>query len=574
MFNAGVAFGVAEGAGDFIVGIAKLAWNSAEGVAQAVTWALTKDLFVGSSVEAGYRWIWGETPGDAVQRKWNHITGAVGGVASVVTGAAEVFWKIVNDQNEAVLAVLTGDDATVRQMGEEYAGYFMLIGLILADTQTEWDGQTVFQKGQISGKIAFEVISIFAGAGSAKLASNIGKLKKIQSRFAKTEGFLGKVAQICGKWIAKMQTTKMCFVAGTLVHTSTGLVPIEKIQPGDMVFARDEFAPERQALRKVLGTAVTHTTILHDLTFVLPKSPACAEISETLSASAPHPFYVENRKPPCFVPAEDLRAGDLVSLRAGNTGIIVSNRVAHAPPGRYFTTYNFEVENYHTYFVGFIGLWVHNSGTSFCEGLFLVFERLLQRHNNNVWDAYTDLRLKGFVGRDARLADDGVGRLQLYTEARRRHFTDLGGGIPPWRSLSGQTLTLTRPPSSTGEMAAELAKNIEHVTGVKKPAGFASHHIVPPGYVDEAGNADRLRQLLSQHGVHLNEAANGTYIPHYKATANAYPSLGPRHGPLHSDSMMQKLWDRLNSIQGPTASKLRDELQKIAFELNQGTFIP
>ena len=46
-----------------------------------------------------------------------------------------------------------------------------------------------------------------------------------------------------------------CFVAGTLVHTDKGLVPIEKLKVGDMVLSRHENEPNGElAYKRVLNT--------------------------------------------------------------------------------------------------------------------------------------------------------------------------------------------------------------------------------------------------------------------------------------------------------------------------------
>ena len=41
-----------------------------------------------------------------------------------------------------------------------------------------------------------------------------------------------------------LKYNRACFVAGTLVHTDKGLVPIQDIKVGDMVLSRDEFNPQ------------------------------------------------------------------------------------------------------------------------------------------------------------------------------------------------------------------------------------------------------------------------------------------------------------------------------------------
>ncbi|MGB2786572.1 polymorphic toxin-type HINT domain-containing protein [Psychrobacter sp.] len=48
------------------------------------------------------------------------------------------------------------------------------------------------------------------------------------------------------------------FVAGTLIHTDKGLVPIQHIKVGDMVLSRDEHNPDGElAYKRVLNTFVS-----------------------------------------------------------------------------------------------------------------------------------------------------------------------------------------------------------------------------------------------------------------------------------------------------------------------------
>ena len=73
-----------------------------------------------------------------------------------------------------------------------------------------------------------------------------------------------------------------------------------------------------------------------------------------------HPFYVYNKG---FVKAEKLRAGDiLVSL---NGEKVILEKVQHEILENPVKVYNFEVEDYHTYFVGTERILVHNA----CGGI-------------------------------------------------------------------------------------------------------------------------------------------------------------------------------------------------------------
>ena len=54
--------------------------------------------------------------------------------------------------------------------------------------------------------------------------------------------------------------------------------------------------------------------------------------------------------------------GDELLLADGSLAHLQKITSEEAAPGESFTTYNFEVEQDHTYLVGKLGVWVHNSG--------------------------------------------------------------------------------------------------------------------------------------------------------------------------------------------------------------------
>ncbi len=62
------------------------------------------------------------------------------------------------------------------------------------------------------------------------------------------------------------------FVAGTLVHTERGLVPIEQIQVGDMVLSQPEIKGEL-AYRNVLNTFVHEDMEIYLVDYVLTNTP-------------------------------------------------------------------------------------------------------------------------------------------------------------------------------------------------------------------------------------------------------------------------------------------------------------
>ena len=76
---------------------------------------------------------------------------------------------------------------------------------------------------------------------------------------------------------------------------------------------------------------------------------------ETISATPTHPFYVDKLG---WTLARSLRAGDVLVLSNGELVTVewVQHEILESP----IKVYNFEVEDFHTYFVGENGIFVHN----------------------------------------------------------------------------------------------------------------------------------------------------------------------------------------------------------------------
>ena len=132
---------------------------------------------------------------------------------------------------------------------------------------------------------------------------------------------------------------------GTLVATKSGLVPIEDIQLGDLVWAYDPETGET-ALKPVVQTFRNETTEWIHVTVN----------GETLTCTPEHPFYVPQKG---WTSAIDLRAGDRLQLLNGE--YVVVEQVQHELLESPETTYNFEVEDYHTYYVSGSAILVHNA---------------------------------------------------------------------------------------------------------------------------------------------------------------------------------------------------------------------
>ena len=134
----------------------------------------------------------------------------------------------------------------------------------------------------------------------------------------------------------------ICFVAGTMVLTAMGLKAIETIQAGDQVIATnpDTFQTEE---KKVVETYINKTTCIVKI-FIQ---------NEVIYTTMNHPFYVKGQG---FVAACKLSMGDEIMNASGGSYPVECVELEE----RQEVVYNFQVEDYHTYYVGENSVLVHN----------------------------------------------------------------------------------------------------------------------------------------------------------------------------------------------------------------------
>ncbi len=132
-----------------------------------------------------------------------------------------------------------------------------------------------------------------------------------------------------GKSGGSSSNKKPCFIAETSIATEIGAVAIETIKVGDYVWATNPESGETE-LKQVVQTFVNEAT--------------------------EHPFYSPVKG---WTAACKLRAGDILVMLNGE--YVVVEQVQHELLETPVTVYNFEVEGFHTYYVGDTGILVHNS---------------------------------------------------------------------------------------------------------------------------------------------------------------------------------------------------------------------
>jgi serpin B len=140
----------------------------------------------------------------------------------------------------------------------------------------------------------------------------------------------------------------ICFAAGTPVMTPDGPKPIEELEEGDMVLARDENNVEGELQPKRIEKIHRREADILELRVR----------GQVIRTTEPHPFFVKGKG---WTPAGELQPRDLLSTNTGDWVEVDAVRLTQASE----PVYNMRVADHHTYFVGReewgFAVWVHNS---------------------------------------------------------------------------------------------------------------------------------------------------------------------------------------------------------------------
>lgn len=276
---------------------------------------------------------------------WGTISGAViggiaGGLGSVAAGGS--FWE--GAENGAFSGAIGGAISGAAFAGIGAAG--QALGKAISCLSTV--GKSIQAISKISSVAAlamngFDVLALvdrvidpdsnYIAELNAKAHSNIG--------YNLAQTGVNAVAVFTGG----MTQTMTCFVEGTLVLTAAGMCAIEKIKVGDIVISTNPETMETSE-KRVLETYVLKNSRLVHLHID----------GETIITTENHPFYVCGRG---FINAGELRAGFGLLKMDGSTSYIEKCEAEQlAEPS---TVYNFQVEDFHTYYVGNSCVLVHNA---------------------------------------------------------------------------------------------------------------------------------------------------------------------------------------------------------------------
>ena len=196
-------------------------------------------------------------------------------------------------------------------------------------------------KGAITGALIGAATGAVTGAITHRVKTGSWKGAGQSALEGAADGYMG--GAISG-FISGGLTSNVCFVAGTSVLTSVGLVAIENISIGDWVWSENSDTGERE-LKQVVQTFVNKT---NELVHVYVND-------EEIVTTPEHPFYVQQKG---WTSAIELRAGDILVLQNGK--YVVVEKIQHEILEKPVTVYNFEVEDFHTYYVGRSSILVHN----------------------------------------------------------------------------------------------------------------------------------------------------------------------------------------------------------------------
>ena len=215
----------------------------------------------------------------------------------------------------------------------------------------------------------------------------------------------------------------VCFIAGTTILSAWSKKNIEDISPGDYVFATDPETGETR-LKRVVQTFVNETD---ELVYVYVNG-------EEIVTTPEHPFYVSNNG---WVGAINLRAGDKLVLVNGEYAVV--EKVQHEILEQPITVYNFEVEDFHTYYVGESAVLVHN----ICQKHHFLsdknstytsqFKEITDKYGLNLNQKWNIESIEGHLGRHTNSYHnfmlDSIRQIDAVANGSTEKFLDLFEGV-------------------------------------------------------------------------------------------------------------------------------------------------
>ncbi len=212
--------------------------------------------------------------------------------------------------------------------------------------------------GAVAGAIGGAVFGTLNGAISYMeehdtLDGSREYIRKAAAKETRNGAAIGGITGAIAGGLSWAKNPTYCFVAGTLVLTATGMVAIEELQPGDMVYAMEAIGEEQCV---DVDSDIDRKTILQTYIHETDETYVVTIDGEEIETTAEHPFYNAEGEQ---VAAKDLQEGDSVTTADGDTKTVDAvTCIHHDEPVR---VYNIAVCDDHTYFVGKTHVLVHNA---------------------------------------------------------------------------------------------------------------------------------------------------------------------------------------------------------------------
>ena len=270
-------------------------------------------------------------PGDAIGCNMFAYCGNNPVMRNDYSGDAWWHWVV------ATVAVVGLAVASVVTCGGAAAAAMTATALISGTCTTVPAAATIITGAALGAGVAY--------AGSVVSAASSVKSTEEFAEYGKSALISTTAGAVVGAVAGAINAATSCFVAGTPVLTEDGDKPIEDVTVGDYVWAWDE-ATGTTELKQVVETYVNETSELMHI-FVN---------GEEIVATPTHPFYCPVKG---WTDAAHLRAGDILVLVNGE--YVVVEKIQHELLENPVKVYNFQVQDYHTYYVAESGVLVHNT---------------------------------------------------------------------------------------------------------------------------------------------------------------------------------------------------------------------
>ena len=269
-------------------------------------------------------------PGDAIGCNMFAYCGNNPVMRNDYSGDAWWHWVV------ATVAVVGLAVASVVTCGGAAAAAMTATALISGTCTTVPAAATIITGAALGAGVAY--------AGSVVSAASSVKSTEEFAEYGKSALISTVAGAVVGAVAGAINAATSCFVAGTPVLTEDGDKPIEDVTVGDYVWAWDE-ATGTTELKQVVETYVNETS---ELTHIFVNG-------EEIVATPTHPFYCPVKG---WTDAAHLRAGDILVLVNGE--YVVVEKIQHELLENPVKVYNFQVQDYHTYYVAESGILVHN----------------------------------------------------------------------------------------------------------------------------------------------------------------------------------------------------------------------